>query len=65
MPIAIDQPFTDRMAHDVAAKPDIEREHQAVLEQRYDLSDRPAQGVTMKGGASSCRQALHGSRSRR
>jgi hypothetical protein len=34
MPIAIDQPFTDRMAHDVAAKPDIEREHQAVLEQR-------------------------------
>jgi cytochrome c peroxidase len=50
MPIAIDQPFADRMAHDVAAKPDIEREHQALLEQRYDLSDRPAHGVTMERG---------------
>jgi cytochrome c peroxidase len=50
MPIAIDQPFADRMAHDVAAKPGIEREHQAVLEERYDLSDRPAQGLTMERG---------------
>jgi cytochrome c peroxidase len=50
MPVAIDQPFADRMAHDVAAKPGIEREHQAVLEERYDLSDRPAQGVTMERG---------------
>ena len=47
-PIAIDQPFAGRMAQDVAAKPGIEREHQAVLEERYDLSDRPAQGVTME-----------------
>ena len=31
MPIAIDQPFAAIMAHDVAAKPAIEREHQAVL----------------------------------
>ncbi len=50
MPIAIDQPFAERMAHDVAAKPDIERAHQAMLEERYDLSDRPAQGVTMERG---------------
>jgi hypothetical protein len=35
-PIAIDQPFAARMAHDVAAKPGIEREHQAVLDERYD-----------------------------
>jgi cytochrome c peroxidase len=52
MPVAIDQPFADRMAHDVAVKPGIEREHQAVLEERYDLSDRPARGVTMERGKS-------------
>ena len=50
MPIAIDQPFAARMAHDVAAKPAIEREHQAMLEERYDLDDHPAQGVTMERG---------------
>jgi cytochrome c peroxidase len=49
-PIAIDQPFAARMAAEVAAKPGVEREHQALLEQRYDLSDRPAQGVTMERG---------------
>src|SRR6202166_1490300 len=49
-PIAIDQPFSALMAHDVAAKPGIEREHQAVLEERYDLGDHPAQGVTMERG---------------
>jgi cytochrome c peroxidase len=50
MPIAIDQPFAARMAHDVAAKPGIEREHQEMLEARYDLGDHPAQGVTMERG---------------
>ncbi len=50
MPIAIDEPFAARMAHDVAAKPGIEREHQAVLDERYDLSDHPAQRVTMERG---------------
>src|ERR1700676_1798244 len=49
-PVAIDQPFAARKAHDVAAKPGIEREHQALLEERYDLSDHPAQGVTMEHG---------------
>src|SRR6185437_11508922 len=49
-PIAIDQPFAARMAHDVAAKPDITRAHQALLEERYDLSDHPAQGITMEHG---------------
>src|SRR3984893_1825796 len=49
-PIAIDQPFAAGMAHDVAAKPGIERAHQALLDERYDLSDHPAQGVTMARG---------------
>jgi hypothetical protein len=49
-PVAIDQPFAATMAHDVAAKPGIEREHQILLEQRYDLGDRPALGITMEHG---------------
>jgi hypothetical protein len=44
-PIAIGSPFAARMAADVAAKPGIERDHQALLEERYDLGDRIAQGV--------------------
>jgi cytochrome c peroxidase len=38
------------MAADVAAKPGIEREHQSLLDERYDLGDHPAQGVTMEHG---------------
>ena len=49
-PIAIDQPFATRMGQDVAAKPGIEREHQTLLEERYDLGDHPARGVTMERG---------------
>jgi cytochrome c peroxidase len=49
-PIAIDQPFAARMAREIAEKPAIEREHQTLLEERYDLADRPAQGVTMEHG---------------
>jgi hypothetical protein len=49
-PVAIDQSFAAIMAHDVAAKPGIEREHQAMLDERYDLSHHPAQGVTMERG---------------
>ena len=49
-PVAIDQPFAATMAHEVAAKPGIEREHQPLPEERYDLGDHPAQGVTMEHG---------------
>jgi cytochrome c peroxidase len=49
-PIAIDQPFSVRMGQDIAAKPGIEREHQAMLDERYDLGDHPVQGVTMEHG---------------
>ncbi len=33
-----------------AQKPEIEARHQALLESRYDMSNRPAQGVTMSRG---------------
>jgi cytochrome c peroxidase len=44
------EPFAATMARMTAAKPGIEKEHNALLNERYDLSDRPAQGVTMDRG---------------
>src|SRR3989442_6845255 len=44
------EPFAAFMARMKAAKPGIEKEHNALLNERYDLSDRPAQGVTMDRG---------------
>jgi cytochrome c peroxidase len=41
------EPFSSIMARMTAAKPGIESAHLAILNERYDLSDRPAQGVTM------------------
>src|SRR5258708_11985233 len=39
--------FASIMARMTAAKPGIEKEHSAVLNDRYDLSNRPPQRVTM------------------
>ncbi|HXB21541.1 MAG TPA: hypothetical protein VNV88_09175 [Candidatus Solibacter sp.] len=44
------EPFASIMARMKAAKPGIEKDHMALLNERYDLSDRPAQGVTMDRG---------------
>ena len=46
MPVDITEPFASISAPS-AAKPAVEQEHNAVLNERYDLSDRPPQGVTM------------------
>ena len=35
------------MAKMKAEKPDLAKKHNDLLKARYDLSDRPAQGVTM------------------
>src|SRR5258708_4042783 len=50
MPVDIHESFTSILARMSAAKPDIMRRHTAVIEERYDLSNRPAQGVTMSRG---------------
>jgi cytochrome c peroxidase len=42
--------FDQLVARLKAAKPEFARGHQALLESRYDLADRPAQGVTMARG---------------
>jgi cytochrome c peroxidase len=50
MPVDIKEPFASIMARMTAAKPGIAKEHNALLNERYDLSDRPVPGVTMERG---------------
>ena len=50
MPVDITESFDSIKARLSAAKPAVEQEHNALLNERYDLSDRPAQGVTMDRG---------------
>src|SRR6201995_765319 len=47
MQVEIDEPFSAIFARLSAQKPDVTREHLAILNERYDLSNRPAAGVTM------------------
>ena len=49
-PVVIKEDFESIMARMKAAKPEIVRRQMDLLEQRYDLSDRPAAGVTMSRG---------------
>jgi cytochrome c peroxidase len=49
-PVDIHESFSKIMARMAAAKPEIMKRHMALLEQRYDLTDRPAGGVTMSSG---------------
>jgi cytochrome c peroxidase len=49
-PVDIHETFATIQSRMTAAKPEIMARHMALLEQRYDLSDRPAQGVRMSGG---------------
>jgi cytochrome c peroxidase len=50
MPVDIHESFTSIMSRMSAAKPEIMRRQTTLLDQRYDLSNRPAQGVTMSRG---------------
>lgn len=49
-PVKITEPFASVMKRMKEAKPEIEKKHMDLLKQRYDLSDRPAKGVTMSRG---------------
>ena len=44
------QTFAETMAADVAARPEVMAKHQALLEQRYDLTSRPHPTVKMSRG---------------
>ncbi len=49
-PVAITEDFPSTMARLKGEKAAVMRRQKALLEARYDLSDKPAEGVTMSGG---------------
>ena len=49
-PVVIEEPISAAITRMTAAKPEIMRRQMALLEERYDLSDRSAPGVTMSRG---------------
>ncbi|MBN1840947.1 MAG: cytochrome B6 [Deltaproteobacteria bacterium] len=49
-PVVIKEPFAKTMARMKAAKPEVMERQMDLLNKRYDLSNRPAKGVTMSGG---------------
>jgi cytochrome c peroxidase len=49
-PVVIQEDFASVMKRMSAAKPGLMQKQQKLLEERYDLSNRPAQGVTMSRG---------------
>lgn len=49
-PVDLKESFASIMARTTAAKPAIEKEHTDLLNERYDLSNRPSPGVTMSRG---------------
>ncbi len=49
-PVVIQEDFQTVMKRMQAAKPEVMKRQRALLESRYDLANRPAQGVTMSRG---------------
>ena len=49
-PVAITEDFADTMKRMKADKPKVDARQQALLEERYDLRDLPADGIKMSGG---------------
>lgn len=49
-PVVMKEPFDATMARMTAEKPEVMKRHMDLLKKRYDLSDRPAKGVTMTKG---------------
>ena len=63
MPVTSEKTFDDVFAAMSARKAEVMRRQRALLEQRYDLADRPATGVTMSRGKpvqGGVRVKLHG-----
>lgn len=49
-PVVVNETLQSTMKRMRAAKPAIEQEHKILLDERYDLSDRPSKTVKMSGG---------------
>lgn len=49
-PVVITEPFPSVVARMKAAKPEIMKRQLALLEERYDMANRPSKGITMSKG---------------
>ncbi len=49
-PVVVEEDFESMVSRMTEAKPTIMKRHQSLLEERYDLSDRPVPGVKMSRG---------------
>ncbi len=49
-PVVVEEDFESVVSRMTKAKPAIVKRHRALLEERYDLSDRPVPGVKMSRG---------------
>ena len=49
-PVVVEEDFESVVSRMTKAKPAIVKRHRSLLEERYDLSDRPVPGVKMAGG---------------
>jgi hypothetical protein len=58
VPVDIKEDFATTMKRMEAAKPAIEQRQQQLLEERYDLSNHPASGVSMSRGKSSATASI-------
>ncbi|MDX9818863.1 MAG: cytochrome B6, partial [Desulfococcus multivorans] len=50
LPVAVEEPFQKIFDRMKGAKADVMKRQMNLLDERYDLSDRPAEGVMMSGG---------------
>src|SRR3989454_3831215 len=54
----VEQDFAKVRADDQAAKPAVMQRQRSLLAERYDLANRPAQGVMMSGGRKAVQQGV-------
>src|SRR5438132_4661631 len=54
----VEQDFAKVRADDLAAKPTVMQRQRTLLAERYDLGNRPAQGVMMSGGTKAVQQGV-------
>ena len=57
-PVVINEPFKQIMARMKAAKPEIVQRQLNLLNERYDLSDKPAKGLMMSGGKKAIQEGV-------
>ncbi|MBW1735851.1 MAG: cytochrome B6 [Deltaproteobacteria bacterium] len=57
-PVVLKEPFRKTMAHMRAAKPEVMKRQMDLLNERYDLSDRPAEDVMMSGGRKAVQEGV-------